>query len=502
MKLKILLILLCLSIAFSACVHKTDTLTNDGNFPPQIATIMITKCATAGCHNQASYGNADSLLLDSWEHLFNGSSSGAEAIAYSAQFSPLLYFVNTDPSLGTVAVPTMPYSTANRPMAALSKTEYMALYNWIQSGAPDKYGNIPFATNADTRQKTYVTQQGCDLLAVIDAEKNVVMRYIPIGVDPSNIESPHDVKVSPDGNFAYVCFYQGKYLQKINTKTDQVVGSAYLGNLSTVKWSVVNISPDGSQILTTDCDGSGILAAIDANTMTMEPSKLWNASSEGLIYPHGIATNATFDTFFVAAQYSNCVYKLIPNGFGFRSISLDGNKCSSYTDSLNNKPNPHQLLMVPDYSKYFATCQGNNTVVVMDAHTDSILATIPVGIKPQEMALSRSKPYIFVTCTEDGSTNPHAHGSVYVINYNTLQIVAKLYGDFYQPHGISVDDRDGTVTIISENINPDGPAPHHVTSCGGRDGWYTVYNLNTLTPLNNRRYEVTRDPYTADTRFK
>ncbi len=499
-------ILILAMLGIAACTHKSnEVITNDGNFPAPIAAIMITKCAIAGCHNQASYGNADSLLLDSWEHLFNGSSSGAEVVAYNAQYSPLMYFVNTDSTLGTVVAPTMPYSTANRPLPALSKEEYMTLYNWIQNGAPDKNGNIPFASNPETRQKTYLTQQGCDLLAVIDAQAHVVMRYIPIGMTNA-IESPHCVRVSDDGMYAYVSFLAGQYVQKIDTKTDQVISSAPLAGIAANgSWNIVHVSPGDTELLTSDWVANGLLVAINANTMRVDSQRTWNASSNGIVWPHGIETNATFDTFFVTSQYSNFVYKLVPNGFWLFKVSLDGNKPSTYTDSNNTNPNPHEILMTPDYSKYFVTCQGTNNVAVIDAHTDKILATIPVGVFPQELAMSRTKPYMFVTCMEDAASAayyPHSHGSVYVINYNTFQIVKVLYGDFYQPHGISVDDQNGTILIASTNANPNGPAPHHVTSCGGRDGWYTYFDLNTLTPLNNRRYEVTVMPYSAATRFK
>src|SRR5690606_13702283 len=128
-----------------------------------------TKCATSGCHNAQSFANAGGLRLDSWEHLFNGGNNGAVAIPYNVENSSLLYFLNTDSSFGPIAVPTMPLH-----QPALSQEEYLAVRDWVAGGAPDKNGNIPFADNPDTRQKIYLTQQGCDLLAVIDGEKKVV----------------------------------------------------------------------------------------------------------------------------------------------------------------------------------------------------------------------------------------------------------------------------------------------------------------------------------------
>src|SRR5690606_17130157 len=118
----------------------------------------------------------------------------------------------------------------------------------IETGAADINGNIPFATDASTRQKIYLTMQGCDMVAVIDAQTKVVMRYIEVGKTPA-IENPHCVRVSSDGRFAYVSFLGGDYIQKINTETDAVVDELQVGIGS---WNVFLLSPDGKKMLLSD----------------------------------------------------------------------------------------------------------------------------------------------------------------------------------------------------------------------------------------------------------
>jgi hypothetical protein len=56
--------------------------------------------------------------------------------------------------------------------------------------------------------------------------------------------------------------------------------------------------------------------------------------------------------------------------------------------------------------------------------------------------------------------------------------------------------------VYSRNVNPSGPAPHHSSSCAGRNGYYQVFDLNTLNLKTNKRFETIVDPYSADTRFK
>ena len=77
----------------------------------------------------------------------------------------------------------------------------------------------------------------------------------------------------------------------------------------------------------------------------------------------------------------------------------------------------------------------------------------------------------------------------------------RIDATFSQPHGIAIDEKEGVVYIASRNNNPNGPAPHHSSSCGGRNGYYQMFDLNTLQKLPGK-YEVTVDPYSFDARFK
>ena len=160
------------SLAVTSCKHeppvmpKTEIDPASTQYPLEVANIIIKNCATAGCHNEASYSGAGGLRLDDWQYLFDGGSNGAVAVPYSPEYSSLLYFINPGSYDDISVQPTMPYN-----MPPLSREEYDIIKKWIADGAPDKNGNIPFGSNAGTRQKAYLTQQGCDLVGVIDADK-------------------------------------------------------------------------------------------------------------------------------------------------------------------------------------------------------------------------------------------------------------------------------------------------------------------------------------------
>lgn len=478
--MKRLTVLLAGVASLLSCTHPPANY--KGEYPDDVRLIFEQRCATAGCHNDKSYSKAAGLRLDRWANFLAGGNSGSVGIPFNPSNSSLLYFINTDSTLGPVLQPTMPVSGA-----PLSAAEFQIIRRWIAAGMPDKTGVVPFSENASSRQKIYITQQGCDLIAVIDAQTQLIMRYIPIGMY-NKIETAHCVRFAPGGKYAYVSFTGGDYLQKIDVDLDKVVDQLYLG---TGSWNLFHISDSGKEMLIGDFNG-GKLLLIDLEKMAV------TLTYEDLRTPHGIASSANFDTFYVTSQYGNTVYRMTRRG-QVREFSIDG----ADPNPLANTYDPHEILMSPDRSRYFLTCQASDEVRVMDTKTNKLIKAIKVGTYPQEFAMSRKKPYLLVSCEEELTAEfPGFKGCVYVIDYNTLEIVKRIPGPFYQIHGITVDDRNDKFYVASRNVLSTGPAPHHTSECGGRNGYYSVYDLNTLQSVNNRRYESTVDPYSADVRFK
>lgn len=482
---KLLCILLMSCLCITACKHNQDAqpdTTVPDNFPAGIKEIVLNKCATSGCHNAASYTGAGGLLLDSWEHLFDGGSNGAVVIPYNTDNSSLLYFVNTNEQLGTTAQPTMPY---NQP--ALSENEYILLRDWIANGAPDKNGNILFAADAATRQKIYTVQQGCDLVAVIDAAKNVVMRYIAVG-KTYDTEQPNNIVMSPQGDYAYVSFWGANLIQKIDTRIDSVVAEVVTPRGFQ---KAIQISSDGSKLIACNWYAQDLLL-IDATNM-----QVINNYGRDLQFIGGFAADNA-GGFYATSQFGNTIYYISTNG-SKQAISIDGQQPRQTTSATT--PDPYRICMTPDRSKYFITCTNTNEVRVMNTATNELLAAIPVGANPQEMAMSTTGPYLFVSCMNDTVSKLEV-GSVYVINYQTNQVVKKIMDKFFQPYALAVDDKNGLCYVFSRNEDKNGPPPHHSGPCFGRNGFYQVYNINTLERHNNKRYEISVDPYGAVARFK
>jgi DNA-binding beta-propeller fold protein YncE len=413
-------------ILLSCTNDKMETKPETG-YPDPIADIIVTECAVEGCHNSISRYTSAGLDFSTWELMFEGGRNGTSVIPYSPDYSFMLYTINTDTSKGPTLEPTMPYLRPH-----LSDEEYNLLFNWIRDGAPDKNGFVKFSDNP-TRRKAYICMQGCDKVAVIDAATKIIMRYIDVGEDPNSIEAPHQIVVSPDGNYWYAVFVAGRILQKFRTSDDALVATLQLDNISH-NWNTIIITPDGS---------TGFVNALDGRTQIVNLDNMSLITFLTHDSPHGGFVSMDGRYLYLTCQTGNFIYKIDLNSAPFydqetKVVVVPGQPVSS-----SSPHQPHEAQLAPDGTKYFVSCQGTNEVRAFQTSNDSLLAVIPVGAFPQEFSSSVNYPYIFVSCTEE-PVSATQHGSVYAINYNTLAIVSSIYTGF-QPHGIAVDDTENLV---------------------------------------------------------
>lgn len=470
---------LCLMFIFSC---SSDKITPDYNgFPKEAGQIIINKCATPGCHNAQSKDAAEGLNLESWNTLFEGSENGPVAIPYRSDFSSLIFFTNTYADMGISLAPSMPLN-----QSPLTREEVTILKDWIDRGAPDNTGFIKFSGNP-YRKKFYVTNQGCDVVTVVDEETGIPMRYIDVGNNPG-IESPHLVKVSPDGQYWYVIFSRGDVIQKYRTSDDSYVGEIYIG---LENWNTFVISSDSQKAFCVDWSDDGQVFYLDLANLVI----LKKYSGVGLfIKPHGVAINSASTTLYVTGQTGNFIYKIDisdPLSPGIDQITLDGGPVNT-APSLD----PHEIALSPDGTKYYVTCQGSNEVKVFNTSDDAPVAAISTGTFPQEPVFSSSAGYLFVSCPEDTLAFPGKRGCVSVIDYQSNTFVKNIFTGF-QPHGMAVDDDKKQVLVANRNATPKGPAPHHSSGCGGRNGYITFIDMNTLDVSPDERTEISVDPYSV-----
>ncbi len=138
-------------------------------------------------------------------------------------------------------------------------------------------------------------------------------------------------------------------------------------------------------------------------------------------------------------------------------------------------PGPGGVAVSPDGSKVYIANIEFNTVSVIDTASNTVTATIPVGVNPESVAVTPDSSKVYVTNGTSGSTP----GTVSVIDTATNTVIStipagvnpfgvavtpdgsKVYVTNGASEGISViDTATNTVTTILGNGEPTGILPH------------------------------------------
>jgi DNA-binding beta-propeller fold protein YncE len=475
---------LLLNVTLVSC-RKDKGAVNYGEFPADVGRIMGTTCAVSGCHNAASSPAAGHLNLESWVSMFRGSSSGSPVIPYSSKFSSLCYYINTYPELGLQAEPLMPLNGR-----ALTFAQVKLIKDWIDAGAPDVKGKVMWADDP-LRKKLYAVNQGCDVVTVFDSETQLPMRYIEVG-RPGVNDTPHQVRVSPDGKFWYVIFINFNMMEKYRCSDDAFVGRIPLSPLAAgtstlptndaLNWNVFDISRDSKRAYCVSWTNNGHVAAVN-----LETEKLLHFTG-GLSNPHAVVIHPDQTKIYVAAQTGNYITE-IDTGFTFSNdFSLNGQAVSQLS-SLD----PHDMLLSADDANILITCQKSNEVRVFHLASGMVNAgPISTGYFPQEIVYARATNQYFVSCPYDVSV-ANSQGLIVRLDGNNLSNTAMVPCG-YQPHGIAVDEKKKLLYVLSRNIQANGPAPHHSSICSGRNGFVNFIDLNTFK-VQAKKYELSVDPY-------
>lgn len=484
-KIKYILVICLLTLS---CKHEPVNIvdTNNSGYPENIGRIILNKCATSGCHNNASYKGAGGLNLTTWDKLFEGGSIGSAVIPYRPDFSTLCYYTNADTNLGVTLLPTMPVN-----QSPLSKAEYLLLKKWISSGAPNADGKVKFADNP-TRKKIYVTNKLCDEVTVFDAETMLQMRYIKVGNKPVE-EFPHKVKVSPDKKYWYVSFFvTSNIIQQFSAVDDKLVGEINIGNGA---WASFAITKDSHYGFFVDNSNPGKIAYIDLNSMTLLATYSFNNK---LRYPTGIAINETLKKVYVGNVNGNYIYAIDINNPmkpKMKEVILDNSKNLKYNSILD----PTELIVNTHNNQCYIGCTKSGEVRVLDMEADTVSGTITLGSNPAYMSMSAATNKLFITCPDDTHSFPGNRGAVLVVDLSSGTVIKRLDSG-YQPYGIAVDDDRQIVTVVNANLNPAGDEPHHASNCIGRNGNVTFINMHTLELIPGIRSEVAVYPFSADVR--
>jgi YVTN family beta-propeller protein len=280
-------------------------------------------------------------------------------------------------------------------------------------------GVLLVAAIANAQPTGFVTRQESGQVVIVDLSNGT-----SLGTIPTLGSSPGEIALSPDASTLYVT-QQGIYEDENAVDILDVAGASPLQ--SVVVGSVpieLALLPDGSKLYTADFLG-GTVSVI--NTVTR--SKVVSIPTNSLSYdvaaaPDGTMVYATAllaTDLFVIDTANDTVVDTIPIGRNFMghiAITPDGQKAyvtefrdkvnvidlSSRTvigsisfDSGGTNPNNGVLDIAIDPQGRYAYVLGFDTVNIIDLATDTLKATVPIGIQLSDVAIDSTGAFVYVT---------------------------------------------------------------------------------------------------------
>jgi YVTN family beta-propeller protein len=393
-----LLSLLCLTFLFiSGCSETTEDppVEIDEQFNGfesfTVAEILTKNCALPECHRGDAAENG--LSFESYSKMIKGSIGrhfgdhdhgnlpkmmhgtvygGSPVVPFDAENSLMYNLITgniTDPEL------RMPFDNE-----ALSPSQIDILKDWINNGARDFNGNVPFSNS----NKVFVCNQWSDEIYVIDANYMVISRILNLDVNPTAIDQPHNVQIK--GNYYYVTLISAGQLIKIDASTNQIIG-----RVTGLEFpGMIAISPDGKTAYvsksSTATGNFSVIYVIDTETMTRKANEI-NLPVPGL--PHSLCLTRDGKKLYVANMTRDRI----------SVVDTDINEVVDDIILSSGNPvihEPMHIYLSPDDKYLYVNCRTSSKMLIIDTETKLVLQEIEIRNHPMQSAVSLDGNKIYV----------------------------------------------------------------------------------------------------------
>lgn len=439
---------------------------NQIKYSEHIQPLFTNGCAVSGCHGEDDDGHhlakmlhgGSNLLLSSWDDVMNGTDNVGQVIPFRSSKSHMIQHVNSDTTVTPTALPTMP------PGFSFPTELRDLLIKWIDAGAPFDDGSIAYSATP-VRGWGYITNQGEDLTAVIDLDRNKIARYITTGVNNTATappQAPHNVAVDRQNKFYYVNLIGGSKLLKFNVADNTMAGELASGISSPAQ---VALSQFGDTAYVTNFEDTKTnISVIRTSTMT----KIADIGDQTMLKPHGVSLTPDFAHVLVMNSFSDNITIIRTSDNAIIATVPVSGSVPPVPFGYLFRFEPYQAAITPDSKKAFITCRKSGEVRVLDIEQQKIVDSIKVGSTPLIPAITPDGKTVFVANRNSNSVS--------AINTATHAIAFTIDNVGVEPHGVAVS-KDGQFLYVScENLGVSDP-PHHPTTGGKKVGFVKIIDI-------------------------
>lgn len=384
-----------------------------------VQPLLSATCAGSGCHDGTT--NAAGLSLLSWNDLIKGSSYGESLIPFQSGRSLLTMLFD-----GTSLRKPHPAFGGR----ALTADEVSFLKRWINEGARNDNGKVPFE---DAVRRVYCPNQAGDNVAVIDVDNQVVSRYVSVGNSPAN-DAPHYIVA--DNNYWYVSLLGTGQVWKFDARTDTLVGTVSVPGSP----ALLALTPDGSKLYVSQFLLPGANRVIVVNTATMSVEKLVSTWT----LPHGMRLNNAGTRLYVANMMSDNISVI--------DVATDSVIATVPVahDALPFGPTkymPMEVAVSPNDSLFMVTCSEWREVRLFESVTNSLVDSFQVSDQPWHLQFTPDGRFCYITNRRGNAVS--------VIDIHARQLMSTITAPsvFSYPHGIDVSADGRYIFFSNENVS-------------------------------------------------
>lgn len=338
------------------------------------------------------------------------------------------------------------------------------------SPLPAAPASLPPAAAPDRDYLVYVGSEATDRVALIrfGPRGARIERETTTGIMPADVDGPHGVAVSPDGQHWYVSTAHGApfgYLWKYTTASDSLVGKVMLGNFP----ATAQVTPDGALVFVVNFNLHGEMVPSSVSIVAAD-ALLEIARVQTCTMPHGSRINAEGTKHYSACMMDDMIVEI-----DTRSLALtrhfmvgkgsehgmagpptrhragqahEGGSHGTHGAAGDATCSPTWAQPSADGTSVFVACNKSGEIVEVDVEHWTLRRRLPAGPGVYNLAVTRDGRLLV-------ATNKRGQ-SVSLFDLASGREVARLPTQRRVVHGVVVspDDRYAFVSVEGVGAEP------------------------------------------------
>ncbi len=306
-----------------------------------------------------------------------------------------------------------------------------------------------------------------------ETEKVEIAKTINVGRMPTEIDGPHGVTVSPDGEHWFVSIAHGNpygWLAKYKTGTDELVGTTELGMFP----ATMEISRKTGLLYIVNFDLHGPMRPSSVMVVDIDAMEVLDEIATGVM-PHGsrISRDGTFN-YHVSMMSDELIEVNTITMEVVRTLQLSDkmemnhgamDHSSMDHNSMNHNPVEKPTWADPHPTKpiVYVAANGSDEILEIDTNAWEITRRFQTGKAPYNLEVSENGKHLVASYKGEGSTG--------IWDLETGTEVAKIANTRRVSHGVSISP-DSRFAFIS------------VEGIGGEAGSVDVIDLENLDVID------------------